>query len=91
MTNEQIVAELGWTRKAIKAILGVTPILMRPSYGDIDQLLFNFYFYFLNLFCLLTFSVWRVASGSISGNQSVQSFEQILSNATSLDTEYMYI
>ncbi|KAF9047178.1 glycoside hydrolase/deacetylase [Hymenopellis radicata] len=29
-TNEQIVAELGWTRKAIKEVLGVTPTTMRP-------------------------------------------------------------
>jgi hypothetical protein len=35
LTNEQIVAELGWTRKAIKAVLGVTPTTMRPPYGDI--------------------------------------------------------
>ncbi|PVF96543.1 glycoside hydrolase/deacetylase [Serendipita vermifera] len=37
MTNEQIVAELGWTRKAIKDITGVTPTTMRPPYGDIDD------------------------------------------------------
>jgi peptidoglycan/xylan/chitin deacetylase (PgdA/CDA1 family) len=37
LTNEQIVAELGWTRKAIKAVLGVTPTTMRPPYGDIDD------------------------------------------------------
>jgi hypothetical protein len=35
MTNEQIVAELGWTRKAIQAVLGVTPTTMRPPFGDI--------------------------------------------------------
>ena len=29
---------------------------------------------------------WMVAGGSISGNQSVLAFEQILTNATSLDT-----
>ena len=37
MTNEQIVAELGWTRKAIKDVTGVTPLLFRPPYGDIDD------------------------------------------------------
>lgn len=37
LTTEQIVAELGYTRKAIKDVLGVTPILMRPPYGDIDD------------------------------------------------------
>jgi peptidoglycan/xylan/chitin deacetylase (PgdA/CDA1 family) len=37
LTNEQIVAELGWCRKAIKEVAGVTPILFRPPYGDIDD------------------------------------------------------
>jgi peptidoglycan/xylan/chitin deacetylase (PgdA/CDA1 family) len=42
LTNEQIVAELGWTRKAIKAVLGVTPLTMRPPYGDIEYVLQHF-------------------------------------------------
>ena len=29
---------------------------------------------------------WMVAGGTISGNQSVASFEQILTNATQIDT-----
>jgi hypothetical protein len=37
LTTEQVVAELGWARKAIKDVLGVTPTLMRPPYGDIDD------------------------------------------------------
>ncbi|CAE6475949.1 unnamed protein product [Rhizoctonia solani] len=37
LTNEQIVAELGWTRKAIQAVLGVTPRYFRPPYGDCDD------------------------------------------------------
>ena len=36
-TNEQIVAELGWTREAIRQITGVSPTCMRPPYGDIDD------------------------------------------------------
>ena len=36
LTNEQIIAELGWTKKVIKDILGVTPNFMRPPYGDIE-------------------------------------------------------
>lgn len=35
LTTEEIVAELGWTRKAIQTVLGVTPTTMRPPYGDI--------------------------------------------------------
>ncbi|KAG9047960.1 chitin deacetylase, partial [Serendipita sp. 407] len=37
LTNEQIVAELGWTRKSIRDVIGVTPLSFRPPYGDIDD------------------------------------------------------
>ncbi|KAL7410637.1 hypothetical protein BDY24DRAFT_170772 [Mrakia frigida] len=37
LTNEQIVAELGWTRKLIKDIIGVTTLTFRPPQGDIDN------------------------------------------------------
>jgi Polysaccharide deacetylase len=35
-TNEEIIAELGWTRKIIQDVLGVAPSWMRPPYGDIE-------------------------------------------------------
>ncbi|ORY74064.1 hypothetical protein BCR35DRAFT_306855 [Leucosporidium creatinivorum] len=37
MTNEEIIAELGWSKEVIKAVIGVTPTTMRPPYGDIDD------------------------------------------------------
>ncbi|KAI0052911.1 carbohydrate esterase family 4 protein [Auriscalpium vulgare] len=37
LTNEEIIAELGWTKKIIKDVLGVTPTMMRPPFGDIDD------------------------------------------------------
>lgn len=37
LSNEEIVAELGWTMKVIKDTLGVTPNTFRPPYGDIDD------------------------------------------------------
>jgi hypothetical protein len=36
-STEQIIAELGWTRKIIHDVLGVQPTYMRPPYGDIDD------------------------------------------------------
>ena len=36
-TNEQIVAELGWTRKAIQSVIGVMSMTMHPSFGDIND------------------------------------------------------
>jgi len=37
LTNEEIVAELGWTKQVIKDVVGVTPNTFRPPYGDIDD------------------------------------------------------
>ncbi|KAL7412612.1 hypothetical protein BDY24DRAFT_392090 [Mrakia frigida] len=37
LTNEQIVAELGWARKVIYDISGVTVRTFRPPQGDIDD------------------------------------------------------
>jgi len=37
LSNEQVIAELKWTMKAVKDVLGVTPRYMRPPYGDTDN------------------------------------------------------
>lgn len=37
LSNEQIVAELKWTEKAIFDVIGVSPIYWRPPYGDVDS------------------------------------------------------
>ena len=36
-TNDQIVAEMEWTLKAIQKVIGVRPTLARPPFGDIDD------------------------------------------------------
>jgi len=36
LSNEQIVAELAWSKYIIKTVLGVTPNIMRPPFGDIE-------------------------------------------------------
>ncbi|CAG8553748.1 5524_t:CDS:2 [Gigaspora rosea] len=40
-SNEQVIAELQWTAKAIKAAIGVTPSFMRPPFGDYDDRIRN--------------------------------------------------
>jgi len=37
LSNEDIIAQLGWSKKVIHDVLGVTPNTMRPPYGDIDD------------------------------------------------------
>ncbi|CAG8444011.1 416_t:CDS:2, partial [Scutellospora calospora] len=36
-SNEQIIAELSWTKLAIQTAINVTPIYMRPPFGDYDD------------------------------------------------------
>lgn len=37
LSNEQVFAELYYTQRIIKDVLGVTPLCWRPPYGDIDN------------------------------------------------------
>jgi hypothetical protein len=86
LTNEQIVAELGWAAKVIKDVVGVTPNTFRPPYGDIDDRVraiaaqmgltpimwsgYNGAFF--------DTTDWGIASGKISVDNAVATFEQIL-------------
>ncbi|RIB07278.1 Carbohydrate Esterase Family 4 protein [Gigaspora rosea] len=37
LTNEEVLAELYYTRKVIKYVMGVTPLCWRPPFGDCDD------------------------------------------------------
>ncbi|TBU34149.1 hypothetical protein BD311DRAFT_747240 [Dichomitus squalens] len=99
MTNEQIVAELGWTRKAIQAVLGVTPTTMRAPFGDID----NRVRAISNAMGLRPIiwttgpggpfdtNDWRVAGGLHTGVEQLGIFESLLGNATLIDTGFIVL
>ncbi|KAG6821215.1 hypothetical protein H0H93_004037 [Arthromyces matolae] len=100
LTNEQIVAELGWTRHAIRTVLGVTPTTMRPPYGDIDDRVRAISLAMGLIPIMWTRAPdghqfdtndWQVAGGIVTGPQSFASFESILSNATVLDTGFIVL
>lgn len=95
LTNEQIVAELGWTRKAIKTVLGVTPVTMRPPYGDIDDRVRAIALAMGMVPVIWTRTPeagqfdtddWEVAAGGITAQQSVDNFSLILGNASAMDS-----
>jgi peptidoglycan/xylan/chitin deacetylase (PgdA/CDA1 family) len=100
LTNEQIVAELGWTRLAIKTVLGVTPVFMRPPYGDIDDRVRAITLAMGMIPMIWTrgpdgtqfdTNDWRVAGGLVTGIQSLQSFQSILGNATLIKTGFIVL
>ncbi|EIE78451.1 hypothetical protein G6F46_009143 [Rhizopus delemar] len=37
LTNDEVLAELYYTQKAIKMVTGVTPLHWRPAFGDVDD------------------------------------------------------
>ncbi|KAI6112578.1 carbohydrate esterase family 4 protein [Pisolithus sp. B1] len=100
LTTEQVVAELGWTRKAIKDVIGVTPTLMRPPYGDIDDRV-RAISLAMGMVPVIwtrtpsgaTFDTndWKVAGGVVNGSQSFATFQAILNNATLLDTGFIVL
>ncbi|KAG1788231.1 carbohydrate esterase family 4 protein [Suillus plorans] len=100
LTTAQVVAELGWARKAIKDVIGVTPTLMRPPYGDIDDRV-RAISLAMGMVPVIwtstgtgaTFDTndWKVPGGVVTGPQSYATFEAILANATMLNTGFVVL
>ncbi|KAG5647489.1 hypothetical protein DXG03_009425 [Asterophora parasitica] len=100
LTTEQVVAELGWTRHAIRTILGVTPTTMRPPFGDIDDRV-RAIAMAMGLTPIMWTRTpdggqfdtndWRVAGGLVSGQDSFGTFQRILTNATAIDSGFIVL
>ncbi|KAF8261653.1 hypothetical protein EI94DRAFT_1605585 [Lactarius quietus] len=100
LTNEQVVAELGWTRKAIQEVLGVTPTTMRPPYGDIDDRV-RAISLAMGMVPIIWTSApssgpfdtndWRVAGGLVNATTSFNTFQSILGNASTLSTGFIVL
>ncbi|CAL1696351.1 unnamed protein product [Somion occarium] len=100
LSNEEAIAELGWTKKVIKDVLGVTPQYWRPPYGDIDDRIRA-----ISKAMDLTPIMWtrisptatfdtddfNVAGGLSSASQVLSNWQNILGNATMLDTGFIVL
>ncbi|KAG8998974.1 chitin deacetylase [Tulasnella sp. JGI-2019a] len=99
LTNEEIVAELGWTRQAIKDILGITPRYCRPPYGDIDDRVRGV-MAAMNLIPVLWSGTgddefdtddWKIAGGAANGTSSYAAWQKIVSTVTNLATGFIVL
>ncbi|CAE7056042.1 unnamed protein product, partial [Rhizoctonia solani] len=97
LTNEEIIAELGWNLKAIKDVTGVTPKTMRPPYGDIDDRV-RAICKAMNLTPVMWTTEgelqydsndWRINDGSQTGPQLLQTFNSLLDRASNLNTGFV--
>jgi peptidoglycan/xylan/chitin deacetylase (PgdA/CDA1 family) len=100
LTNEEIIAELGWTKKIIKDVTGVTPSYMRPPYGDIDDRVRN-----ISIAMGLTPVMWTrlsatatfdtddfdVHGGLASSYGVLNNWENIIANASEIDTGFIVL
>jgi peptidoglycan/xylan/chitin deacetylase (PgdA/CDA1 family) len=100
MTNDQIIAELGWSRKIIKDVLGVTPNFWRPPFGDIDDRVRA-----ISIAMGLTPVMWTrisptatydtgdfgVTGGKTTVSQVLQNWQNIIANATAPEQKSGFI
>ncbi|KZT58249.1 carbohydrate esterase family 4 protein [Calocera cornea HHB12733] len=86
LSTEQIVAELGWTREAMRFILGVSPNCMRPPYGDIDDRVraismamgMNPVIWTSYMGSDFDTNDWHIPGGEVTANDVLGTFEQVL-------------
>jgi peptidoglycan/xylan/chitin deacetylase (PgdA/CDA1 family) len=99
-TTEEIIAEFGWSKKVIKDVLGVTPNMMRPPYGDIDnrvraiaQAMGLTPVIWTRLSPLATFDTndFNIAGGLTTVSQVLLNWELILSNASQINTGFIVL
>ncbi|KAF8168252.1 hypothetical protein B0H34DRAFT_645742 [Crassisporium funariophilum] len=102
LSNEEIIAELGWSKKVIKDVLGVTPNMMRPPFGDIEQVdrvraisiaMGLTPVMWTRISPLATFDTddFNIHGGSTSVQQVLQNWEHILGNATSMNSGFIVL
>ncbi|KAG6820755.1 hypothetical protein H0H93_012019 [Arthromyces matolae] len=100
LSNEEIIAELGWSKKVIKDVLGVTPNMMRPPYGDIDDRVRA-----ISVAMGLTPVIWTrisptatfdtddfdIHGGLTTVDHVLQNWENIIGNATTMDSGFIVL
>ncbi|KAI0315024.1 hypothetical protein OF83DRAFT_1201766 [Amylostereum chailletii] len=99
LTNEQIVAELGWTREAIRRVIGVSPLTMRPPYGDLDDRV-RAISLAMGMIPVgwtsgpsgpMDTNDWKVAGGLATGPEAFATFSTILEQASAMDTGFLVL
>ncbi|KAI0308015.1 hypothetical protein B0F90DRAFT_1679448 [Multifurca ochricompacta] len=100
LSNEEIIAELGWSKKIIKDVLGVVPTMMRPPFGDIDDRV-RAICKAMNLIPVLwtrisptaTFDTddFNIHGGVTSVQQVLYNWENILGNVSTINTGFIVL
>ncbi|KAF8527955.1 glycoside hydrolase/deacetylase [Hysterangium stoloniferum] len=102
LTNEQVIAEFGWSKKIIKDVIGVTPIYFRPPFGDIDDRIRAIAAAMDLIPIIWTSGVasnhvsfdtndFNIPAGTVSASGVIDNFNNILGNASTLNTGFIVL
>ncbi|KAG8824405.1 chitin deacetylase, partial [Serendipita sp. 399] len=101
LSNNEIIAELGWTAKVIREVTGVTPNTFRPPYGDIDDrvraigramgMTAIIWTEASNHVDNFDTNDWHIGAGTVSASGVISSFESILQDAANLNTGFIVL
>ncbi|KAL1923123.1 uncharacterized protein VTP21DRAFT_9499 [Calcarisporiella thermophila] len=95
LSNEEIVAEIKWTEKAIKDAIGVTPIYFRPPYGDYDDRVRAIVkqLGYKTVIWTQGFDTqdWQIASNQITPDQALNNFKQWLPKIQQMNTGFIVL
>ncbi|EIM83538.1 glycoside hydrolase/deacetylase [Stereum hirsutum FP-91666 SS1] len=100
LSNEEIIAEFGWSKKVIYDVLGVTPNQFRPPFGDIDDRVRAIAkamgltpVIWTRISATATFDTgdFDIHAGTITPQQVLQNWENIMGNASAIDTGFIVL
>ncbi|KAG0288445.1 chitin deacetylase, partial [Dissophora globulifera] len=95
LTNEQVVAELKWTEKAIFDTIGVTPIYWRPPFGDVDARVRNIATQLGYKTSIWTQNFdtndWNIPGGTATPQSVTDTFKSWLVNIPSMKTGFIVL
>ncbi|KIY67441.1 carbohydrate esterase family 4 protein [Cylindrobasidium torrendii FP15055 ss-10] len=98
LTNDEIIAEFGWTRKVIREVIGVSPNTFRPPYGDVDdrvraiaKAMGMYPVMWTRISAYQTFDThdFDIQNGAITVEGVLQEWNYIMNNASTLDTGFI--
>ncbi|KAG0004206.1 chitin deacetylase [Entomortierella chlamydospora] len=95
LSNEQIVAELKWTEKAIFDIIGVTPLYWRPPFGDVDNRVRNIATQLGYKTSIWTQGFdtndWNIPSGTATPQSVIDTFKSWLVKIPTMNTGFIVL
>ena len=95
LTNEQVVAELKWTEKAIFDTIGVSPLYWRPPYGDVDNRVRNIATQLGYKTAIWTQDFdtndWNIPAGTATPQSVVATFQSWLAKIPSMPTGFVVL